>query len=956
MTPQRWGQLEELYRAARALSPSERTALLERADLELRATVAAILAQEDAPDNGDTPGEDGAFLDRPAWEGRESLLKHYGPLHRETPVGVGAQLGPYRLEQKIGEGGMGTVYRATDTRLDRSVAIKISGGLFDERFEREARAISALNHPHICTLHDIGADYMVMELVEGETMAARIRKGALPVRDVLGYGAQIAGALAAAHVKNITHRDLKPTNIMIAKNGVKVLDFGLAKCSTHDGTITRTGVVMGTPAYMAPEQLEGKRVDARTDIFALGHTLYEMATGKRMAPGQPPAMEGLPERLTHVIERCLEPEPENRWQSARDVKAELEWAAKQVQAPEKVSGLPKAGAQTIGKRRPWPWILLSSALALVAGVAIWAPWRHDPAMQIGEPLVRIDADLGTGVSLFTENGPALALSHDGARVAFSSRTEEGSMRLYWRRLDQATATPLPGTESAFSPFFSPNGEYIAFFAEGWLKKIELATGNVTVLANAVNPSGGSWGEDGVIVFHRAPSLDLWTVAANGGSLTKIPRPAGESQHVQWPQLLPGGKTLLVTGVTGLGGNVDQATVKTISLEDGHSRTLVEGAHFGRYLSSGHLAYLRHGTLFVRAFDAARQGLTGPEIPLLQGVEYSSLNGAGQFDIAANGTLIYRAAHAGSNLKTVQWMDRTGRLEPLLETPGDYRAISLSPDGKRLAIVNADTGGSDLYVYDLQRHLQPVRLTVGANIRLEGGGPRGLAWNPDGRYLFFAADNGTWWVPTEGLSQARELIEPFRVSTISHDGTRMFAEAGSEKTRGDAWIVPLSIGRNGPQAGRPQPLLHESYTEVPFFDSPDGRWLAYSTDETGISQSYVMEVANPARKWMVNGGSNGQQAGWSPSGREIFFTTFFAPLRIVAASLSFEGGVVHPGQPHPWSPAAIPNHAGEGVSSITMAPDGKRFAVLMPVERPLGNRVTFVMNFFDEVRRRTAPVK
>ena len=271
--------------------------------------------------------EDGAFLDRPAWEGRESLLKHDGPLQAETPVSVGAQLGPYRIEQKIGQGGMGTVYRATDTRLDRPVAIKISKSLFDERFEREARAISSLNHPHICTLHDIGPDYMVMELVEGETMEARIRKGALPISDVLRYGAQIAGALAAAHDKNITHRDLKPANVMITKNGVKVLDFGLAKCSTHDGTLTGPGVVMGTPAYMAPEQLEGKEADARTDIFALGHTLYEMATAKRVVPGQPPAMEGLPERFTHVVERCLEVEPENRWQSARDVKAELEWAA-----------------------------------------------------------------------------------------------------------------------------------------------------------------------------------------------------------------------------------------------------------------------------------------------------------------------------------------------------------------------------------------------------------------------------------------------------------------------------------------------------------------------------------------------------------------------------------------------------------------------------------------------------
>jgi hypothetical protein len=301
MTPARWGELEELYQAALALPASERTALLERADPELRATVKSILAQEGGfaqeGEKGDAPPVDGAFLDRPAWEGRESLLKHDGPLREETPVSVGEQLGPYRIEQKIGEGGMGSVYRATDTRLHRPVAIKISRNLFDERFEREARTISSLNHPHICTLHDIGPDYMVMELVEGETLAARIRKGALPVGDVLRYGAQIAGALAAAHDKNTRHRDLKPSNVMITKNGVKVLDFGLAKCSTHEGTLTWTGAVMGTPAYMAPEQLEGKEADARTDIFALGHTLYEMATAKRVVPGQRPAMERPPGKI-----------------------------------------------------------------------------------------------------------------------------------------------------------------------------------------------------------------------------------------------------------------------------------------------------------------------------------------------------------------------------------------------------------------------------------------------------------------------------------------------------------------------------------------------------------------------------------------------------------------------------------------------------------------------------------
>ncbi len=936
MTPDRWRQLEGLYDAVKDLSPQARSARLEDADPDLRSAVEAVFAQE------------GSALEHPAWEGYASLVQ---PV---TVFSAGMLLGPYQIERKIGEGGMGEVYRATDTRLARAVAIKTCHQEFDGRFQREARAIASLNHRHICSLYDVGPNYLVMELLEGETLAEKLKRGPIPIEQTLLRGGEIADALAAAHAKGVVHRDMKPANIMLTKAGVKVLDFGLAKCS-EDANVTGRNVVMGTPAYMAPEQREGQMCDARTDIYALGLILHEMATGKRLK-GEPPSLEPLPEKLGHIIERCLALDPEERWQSAADVRSELLWAARPVEAPEKAvaSDLPKVGVETIEKRRPWPWILVSTVLALVAGAAVWAPWRHDSAAQIGEPLVRIDADLGTGVSLFTENGPALALSRDGARVAFSSRSEDGSMRLYWRRLDQAAATALPGTESAFSPFFSPNGEQIGFFAEGSLKKVDLATGIVTVLGNAINPKGGTWGDDGVIVFHRAPTLDLWKVAANGGSPSRIPRPGGDSQRRYWPQLLPGGKALLVTGVrgqVGFGGDVDQESIESVSLEDGQSHTLVEGAHFGRYLSSGHLAYLRHGTLFVRIFDAGRQELSGPEVPFFQGIEYS-LDGAGQFDIAANGALIYRAARAGSELKTVQWMDSTGRLEPLLATPGDYRAISLSRNGKRLAMAIGDGGASDLYVYDIERRQQPARLTVGAKIVAGAGG---LAWSLDGRYLFFAAGGTTWWVPTEGLSQPREFIKTYTVFTISRDGRRMFAVQDTPATRTDAWIVPLSVGKDGPQAGRPEPLLHEPFSELPYDDSPDGRWLAYATDETGIAQTYVTEIANPARKWMVSS-MGGQPAFWSASGREIFYATFFTPLRIMIAAVSVEGGAFHSEQPRQWSPVAIPERAGTGFWSITMPPEGKRFAVLMPAEQPLGNRVTFVMNFFDEVRRRTAPGK
>jgi serine/threonine-protein kinase len=944
-TQDRWQRIEELYHSALELDPSARAAFLDDAcgpDEDLRREVESLLAESPT-------GQ--ALLDRPM----VALFAESGTIELK----LGARLGPYQIEALIGLGGMGKVYRASDTRFGRTVAIKTSNARFNERFEREARAVAALNHPNICTLYDAGPNYLVLEFVEGETLSRPINQGPLPLDETLRIAGQIAAALAAAHEKGIVHRDLKPANVKITPGGlVKVLDFGLAKRISQrsaDGSmttgLTEVGTAVGTPAYMAPEQAQGKEVDKCADVWAFGVLLYELLSGQRPFRGdslqatlaavltKEPDLAIVPARVRPLLRACLKKDPQERLSNIGDWRLLL--------GEDDHTG----PAATVAN--PWarsvPWLVAATAV-LLAGVAAWAPWRHDPTKQIGEPLVRIDADLGTGVSLFTENGPALALSHDGARVAFSSRGADGNMRLLWRRLDQVTATILPGTESAFSPFFSPDGEQIAFFAEGSLKKVDLATGNVTVLANAVNPAGGTWGDDGVIVFNRAPTLDLWTIPANGGDMKQLPRDANVRLGRYWPQLLPGGKALLVTRALGP-NNMGQYSVESVSLADGRSRTLVEGAHFGRYLSSGHLAYLRRGTLFVRGFDAARLTLSGPEVPILQGVEYSTVDGAGQFDLAANGTLIYRAARAGSELKTVQLMDRTGRLEPLVGTPGDYRAISFSRDGKRLAMTIADGGVSDLYVYDVERRQPPARLTVGANIAPGWG----LAWSADGRYLFFSVSGSTWWVPAEGLSQPREFIRNYVVSKISRDGTRMFAATFTPKTRGDAGIVPLSLGRDGPQAGRPVPLLHEIFSEAPFEDSLDGKWLSYATDETGIAQTYVTEVANPTRKWIVSSVS-GQSAFWSPSEPEIFFATFFAPLRIMVTHYSLEGGTFHPDQPRQWSPVAIPSHASTGATNITMAPDGKRFAVLMPAEQPLGNRVTFVMNFSDEVRRRIAAAK
>jgi hypothetical protein len=686
MTPERWGQLEELYRAARALPYSERTALLERADPELRATVAAILAQEGVPEKGDASQENGAFLDRPAWEGRESLLKHESPLPAETPVSVGEQLGPYRIEQKIGQGGMGTVYRATDTRLGRPVAIKISRSLFDKRLEREARAVSSLNHPHICTLHDVGPDYMVMELVEGETMAARIRKSALPIGEVLRYGAQIAGALAAAHDKNITHRDLKPANIMIARNGVKVLDFGLARCATHDLALTMTGARMGTPAYMAPEQLDGNEADPRTDIFALGLTLYEMATAKRVVPGQPPAMEGLPERFSHVVERCLELEPENRWQSARDVKSELEWAAD----TEPSNRWQPASASP--PKRTW---LRMAAVALgvaVAGGIAWMPlWNRaaPPAQALNASLLP-PPDTSFRFARNGEGG--FTLSPDGTRLAFVARTE-GKAQLWVRSLAESESRLLPGTEGAYYPFWSPDSRWIGFLTPQKLKKIEISTGAVVELGNVHISGKASWSPRGVILcgnpIPARSELPIQRIPDVGGSPAPVPGTAGGS----FPHFLPDGRRFVY--VQGRGERSRDLWLASLDPDD-KPRRIGEAGEQPTY-SAGHILSVVDGILMARPFDVGRGELTGESFSLKASLARLVHFGRLLTEFSANtqGMLVYPPQT--DSLTELRWRDRTGKQLGSLGAPGEYYTPRISPDGKRAAFTRREGNNSDIWV-------------------------------------------------------------------------------------------------------------------------------------------------------------------------------------------------------------------------------------------------------------------
>jgi len=604
---------------------------------------------------------------------------------------------------------------------------------------------------------------------------------------------------------------------------------------------------------------------------------------------------------------------------------------------------PPASAPT-PRNRFW---VAAISFGLLATFGVWATWRTSHRVQPGAPLIFLPIDLGTGVSLFADNGPAMAISPDGTRVVFSSRDASGKVLLYWRRLDQPAVIPLPGTESAFSPFFSPDGKQLAFFADGRLKKVELDTGIVTILANAVNAAGGDWGEHDLIVFNRAPTLDLWTVSANGGEPTPIARDPNDTVSRYWPRILPGGKAILFTGVAGWQGDNRNVRVEAMFLKDRRRRTLVEGATFGRYAASGHLLYVRNGIVFARRFDAERLQVSGPEVPVLNGVEFSTYDGAAQFDFSGTGTLVYRASRPGSNLKTVQWMDATGRLEPLLSTPGDYHAIRLSPDGRRLALAVADGSTTDIYVYDVNAGGPATRLTAGASIP-----DSTLVWSRDGRYIFFREKNATWWIPSDTASQPRQLVNGLNVAGITSDGSQLLATMYTRETRTDTWLLPFTEEREGPRAGQPQPLLRGPYSEIGTGTSEDGSWLAYATDETGDPQVYVTGVFNPGLKWPISHGS-GVTPSWSRTAPELFFPTFFSPLRIMVAPYTVEGGRFRPGEPRLWSERAIPGRTDTGDSIISQSPDGKRFAVVMPVEEARNNRVVFVMSFFDEIRRRLA---
>jgi Tol biopolymer transport system component/predicted Ser/Thr protein kinase len=908
MNEERWRQIEELYHAAR-----EDRAVLDQADPELRGKVEALLAQD---------ASGGKILDRPAWE-----------LSGDGRVTPGAQIGPYKIEASLGEGGMGEVYRAVDTRLKRTVAIKVAKEKFSDRFEREARAIAALNHPNICTLYDVGPNYLVMELIEGRPL-----KGPLPLDQALQYAAQICDALDAAHRKAITHRDLKPGNILVTKQGIKLLDFGLARMAPgeNDPTLTRPGDVMGTPAYMAPEQREGKPGDARSDIYAFGCVLYEMLTGKRAAQERTPVE---PAALEAVVGTCLEKDPEDRWQSARDVRRAL--------------ALPAPAPSVRARFNKLPWA--AAALAVVAAVLGFALWRA--TRPVDRPLMRFSADLGPES---VEGGNiTAAISPDGTRLAFVARGPGGKEQLATRLLDQANPTLLPGTENAADPFFSPDGQWIGFFADGKMKKISVQGGAAVTLCDVFGPSGASWGEDGSIIIANLsiPGFHLSRVPAAGGTPQAITKPGekGELVHL-WPQILPGGQAVLFTG-SAIAGGSDDANIEVLSLKSGQWKVMQRGGYFGRYLPSGHLVYVHQGTLFAVGFDLDRLEVRGTPAPLLEDVAGKPITGGGQYDVARNGTLVYLSGKSPNISWPVAWMDSTGKTQPLLAVPGLYFTPRFSPDGTRLALAVGPFLHGDIQVYDWQRDTMTRLTFTQANLF--------PVWTPDGKHLVFRSQApgrfSLRWIRADGAGEAQLLLEdrdnvfPF---SFSPDGKRLAFAKFDMDSDYDLWTLPLDLSDpEHPKPGKPELLLRTPSSEVEQTFSSDGRWIAYSSNESGRYEIYVRAFPGGAPsgsgKWQISTGG-GRHPIWSRDNRELFYQS--SDNHIMSAAHTAKADSFVADKPLPWSNTQILEEPGVGGPwNVDLAPDGKRFAVF-PRPESTGEQkgsvhVTVLLNFFDELRRR-----
>jgi eukaryotic-like serine/threonine-protein kinase len=869
----------------------------------------------------------------------------------------GRRLGPYEILSAIGAGGMGEVYRARDTRLDRIVAIKILPdtrvGRADlrERFEREARAIASLNHPHICVLHDIGQqdgiDYLVMEYLEGETLAQRLLKGALPMQHVLKYSIEISDALDKAHRKGITHRDLKPGNIMLTKSGTKLLDFGLAKLRqdvtpatplselpTADDAITAQGTILGTLQYMAPEQVEGKEVDARTDIFAFGVVAYEMATGKKAFTGKstaslmakiletdPPPMTALtpmtPPALDHVVKRCLAKDPDERWQSAKDICEQLRWISD--------SGLragPAAAAPPAQKSKTnivWAAGSIAFAAALIVAAAFYLRRTSSPAEKQSVHFTIGPPEKGSFTSGLQSY---LSISPDGSKLAFAANVSSSRSQLWIRSLDSPTAQAIPGTENASDPFWSPDSRFVAFSTGQKLKKVAASGGPVETLAE-VQPSFGTWGRGGVILF-QADDNSLARVSESGGDatpVTTLDASRSETGHFS-PQFLPDGKHFLYLAES---SRAENNAIYVASLDSKEKKLLLNVSSNPVYVSPGYLLFHRQGTLMAQPFDADRLQFTGEAVPIVEGIEFNPFGSVAVFSASENGVLAYRGGGGAVPLSLV-WVNRNGAEQALAAPPHNYTFPRISPDGRRIA-AGIEEGEGQIWLYDISRD---------ALSRLTFDGPSNVdpIWTPDGKRIAFKGKgNRLYWQPADGGGSPEELttgkLSSNNIpSSWSPDGQELaFLEGGALR---NIWILPLKDRTAHVFVADP------SNESAPQF-SPDGHWIAYVSNESGRNELYVRPYPGPGGKWQIST-EGGTEPVWNPKGRQLFYRDGQKMMAVdYTAQPTFSAGkptILFRG---PYTPTP------RSASDYDVSPDGQRFLMLKAADQVPG-QISVVLNW------------
>ena len=918
-------------------------------------------------------------------------------------LSAGTRVGPYEILATLGAGGMGEVYRARDTKLNRDVALKILPEVFAAdadrlaRFTREAETLAALNHPNIAHVYDAGkpdatvsAAYLAMELVEGDDLSEHIGRGPMTLDDALPIARQIADALEAAHEQGIVHRDLKPANVKVRQDGtVKVLDFGLAKAMDSDpaGTsaaamnsptltarATQMGMIIGTAAYMAPEQARGRAVDRRADVWAFGVVLYEMLTGRRAFEGDdisitlasvlkedvrwdalPP---DLPVPLRRLLRRCLEKDPRRRLSAIGDARLELDeatggafadrdGATSTVVAPAPAVIVPMW-------RRALPWaVTTASFTAAVAMLAMWAPWRSAPAASPRKMLVNIGAD----ASLPIAPGPTAILSPDGTTLAFVAQ-QAGAVRLFVRKLDQLLAAPLAGTEDAMSPFFSPDSEWIAFFAGGKLKKVAVTGGAALTLCDAPVGRGGAWTDSGEIIFTPSSTLNVTLMrvsAAGGRSATAFGALSDGAVTQRWPQALPAGRGILYSE-NATTGAWDGANIVVAPVDGGPGKIVVRGGYFGRFVPSGaaarqradrtdgHLLYVQQGTVFAVRFSLDRLETVGEARPALDGVAANVGTGGATPVFSDEGTLVYVPGSAAGASNPVHWMTRDGKTSLLRAAHADWVQPRFSPDGKRLAMSVQDGQQRDVWIYDWAGDGM-------SQLTIDAGNDGNPIWSPSGEHVVFTSNRSgaanIYVANSDGTGTVTRLTDSANTQQAwsFHPSGKFLAYQETAKDTGiDLMILPLENDPvRGWVAGPPTVFLKLPGSQVQPMFSPDGRWIAYFSNEAGSTMDvHVRPFPGPGGQWRVSN-EGGLFPRWSRTSNELFFLN---QGRVLVAPYSVVGNSFQRSKPQFWSPTAYVPLGQQGPYDIH--PDGKRLAIIAAADQAAAvqDQIVVVSNFFD----------